>query len=185
MHKWLITCALFSALTGCMSLSGYGGTDTFRCSNQFDESGTDDPYCGSISSNYSDSVAGLLSGGRRSSSEPATEQSIRTLMNTRGYESGTPIRSQNEIARVWVAPFLDTDGDLIDQNFVYVVLNQGKWLIEHNQQKIVNEYAPVRLLGSTTDSQAGVDTTNKPNNNDRVPDVGTTLNLQESQITGQ
>lgn len=192
LRKWLAACVLLPVLTGCMSFSGYGGTDKFRCSNDFDGKASDDPYCGSITSNYGDSVAGLLSDGYRNSSEPATEKSVRTLMNTRGYDSGTPVRSQNEIARVWIAPFLDTDGDLIDQNFVYVVLNQGKWLIEHNQQNIVDEYRPVRLLGASTGSQSNVpvgNTNNESNggSSDRVPDVGTTLNLNPlgGQSSGQ
>lgn len=91
---------------------------------------------------------------KRQVGQPYTDQSVRTLMLTQAYSSGTPVRSQSEIARIWVAPYLDTDGDLNDQSFTYVVLNQGDWLIAHNGQQIINEYRPIRLLGMVPKLQA-------------------------------
>ncbi|ENW1431122.1 TraV family lipoprotein, partial [Neisseria gonorrhoeae] len=115
--------------------------------------------------------------------QPYTDQSVRTLMLTQAYSSGTPVRSQSEIARIWVAPYLDTDGDLNDQSFTYVVLNQGDWLIAHNGQQIINEYRPIRLLGDgakTSGSSVETSPTNSNNTNDRIPDVGVNLHLQET-----
>ena len=170
-------------LSGCstLTMSGIGGSEKFRCSNAWN---SDDPYCESISSNYKASVAGVLKDGmKRQVGQPYTVQSARTLMLTQAYSSGTPVRSQSEIARIWVAPYLDTDGDLNDQSFTYVVLNQGDWLIAHNQQQIIDEYRPIRLLGNgakTSDSTVDPSSTNSNNTNDRIPDVGVNLNLQET-----
>lgn len=153
--KHIVLAGLLLALGGCstLSMSGYGGTEQFRCGNDFGQGG--EPYCNSISENYDASIAGLLNNTdmAKRAEQPYSEQGVRTLMNTPGYASGTPVRSQNEIARIWIAPYLDSDGDLVDQNFTYVVLNQGKWLIEHNQQNIMDEYRPVRLLGGRPEAQ--------------------------------
>lgn len=181
--KALSITAAILILSGCstLTMSGIGGSEKFRCSNAWN---SDDPYCESISSNYKASVAGVLKDGmKRQVGQPYTDQSARTLMLTQAYSSGTPVRSQSEIARIWVAPYLDTDGDLNDQSFTYVVLNQGDWLIAHNQQQIIDEYRPVRLLGNgakTSDNTVDPSSTNSNNTNDRIPDVGVNLNLQET-----
>lgn len=181
--KALSITAAILILSGCstLTMSGIGGSEKFRCSNAWN---SDDPYCESISSNYKASVAGVLKDGmKRQVGQPYTNQSARTLMLTQAYSSGTPVRSQSEIARIWVAPYLDTDGDLNDQSFTYVVLNQGDWLIAHNQQQIIDEYRPIRLLGNgakTSDSTVDPSSTNSNNTNDRIPDVGVNLNLQET-----
>lgn len=181
--KALSITAAILILSGCstLTMSGIGGSEKFRCSNAWN---SDDPYCESISSNYKASVAGVLKDGmKRQVGQPYTHQSVRTLMLTQAYSSGTPVRSQSEIARIWVAPYLDTDGDLNDQSFTYVVLNQGDWLIAHNQQQIIDEYRPVRLLGNgakTSDNTVDPSSTNSNNTNDRIPDVGVNLNLQET-----
>ena len=123
--KALSITAAMLILSGCstLTMSGIGGSEKFRSSNAWN---SDDPYCASISSNYV-----LQDGMKRQVGQPYTDQSARTLMLTQAYSSGTPIRSQSEIARIWVAPYLDTDGDLNDQSFTYVVLNQGDWLISN------------------------------------------------------
>lgn len=181
--KHIVLAGLLLALGGCstLSMSGYGGTEQFRCGNDFGQGG--EPYCNSISENYDASIAGLLNNTdmAKRAGQPYSEQGVRTLMNTPGYASGTPVRSQNEIARIWIAPYLDSDGDLVDQNFTYVVLNQGKWLIEHNQQNIMDEYRPVRLLGGRPEAQKNTGNTagSGATGNDRVPDVGVSLNLKD------
>jgi len=40
-----------------------------------------------------------------------------------------PIRSAPRILRVWVAPWIDAEGDLHQEGYLYVVVDQGKWAI--------------------------------------------------------
>lgn len=58
--------------------------------------------------------------------------------------SGTPIRSPIRVLRAWFAPWEDADGDLYDQTYAYIPVDAGRWLIEHNQQRIRDTYRPVR-----------------------------------------
>jgi conjugal transfer pilus assembly protein TraV len=40
-----------------------------------------------------------------------------------------PIRSAPKILRVWVAPWIDAEGDLHQESYIYIVVDQGKWAI--------------------------------------------------------
>lgn len=175
MKKQLIIFFLTASVSAC-SFTGYGGQSEFRCSNAFGQS--NDPLCESISTNYDASVAGVLTdrGAVRSSTQPYSSAAARALMNTPALQSGTPIRSQTEIARIWIAPYLDSDGDLIDQSFTYVTLNEGRWLIEHNQQQIIDDYRPVRLLGGGANNPPEQNSRNTTPP-DQVPDIGLNINL--------
>lgn len=168
-------------LSAC-SFTGYGGTSQFRCSP---DGSNNDPLCESITQNYQDSVAGVLGhNGERLSDNVYSERETKTLMQTETLYSGTPLRTQTETARIWIAPYLDSDGDLVDQSYTYITLNQGRWLLGHNQQQIIDTYRPVRLLGSGSkqpeNAQPTSDDSKKKTNlidpstlQDYVPNIGT------------
>jgi conjugal transfer pilus assembly protein TraV len=50
--------------------------------------------------------------------------------------------------RLWIAPWEDSEGDLHDQSYVYVVADPGRWVIEHNRKRIVDRYRPTFLQPS-------------------------------------
>ena len=144
---WLIGASLCSLLISGCSFSGYGGTTQFKCA------APEGVSCNSISGNYANAVAGTL--GQASTIERDAGQAYfdgagrpsRYAQGSRATpSSGTPIRTQTEVLRIWVAPYQDTDGDLIDQSYTYVTLNEGRWLIEHNQAQIIQEFQPTSLL---------------------------------------
>ena len=41
------------------------------------------------------------------------------------------IRSDPRVLRLWIAPWEDADGDLHEEALVHVVVDTGRWLIEH------------------------------------------------------
>ncbi len=59
------------------------------------------------------------------------------------------IRSDPVVIRMWVAPWEDADGDLNDQTYVYLQVDSGRWLIEHNRAQVRREFAPRPAAGST------------------------------------
>lgn len=153
-------------LSAC-SMSGYGGSSQFRCRSEWGES--NDPLCSSITQNYDASVAGILGVNERlRSNNLYSQQEAKTLMQIETLYSGTPLRSQTETARIWIAPYLDNDGDLVDQNYTYITLNQGRWLLGHNQQHIMDEYRPVRLLGGGKPSENLPSQNNQNNDTPKV-----------------
>jgi conjugal transfer pilus assembly protein TraV len=66
--------------------------------------------------------------------------------------SGQPIRSESDVLRVWIAPYEDDEGVLRDQAYAYVVLDNARWIIEHNQRRIMQTYAPVKAPASANKS---------------------------------
>jgi conjugal transfer pilus assembly protein TraV len=54
------------------------------------------------------------------------------------------IRSDPTVIRIWIAPWEDADGDLNDQGYVYLQIDSGRWLIEHNRARIRREFTPQR-----------------------------------------
>ncbi len=60
-------------------------------------------------------------------------------------QSGDPIRSLPLTLRIWLAPWIDADGDLHDQHYVYSTVHNGEWLIEANQAAIKDKYKAVSI----------------------------------------
>jgi conjugal transfer pilus assembly protein TraV len=48
------------------------------------------------------------------------------------------------VLRLWVKPWEDADGDLMDQVYVYVPVDNGRWLVDHTQRQIRDAYAPIK-----------------------------------------
>lgn len=143
-----VTVAAIS-LTGCAGgFSGYSSTTTFKCS------APEGVSCNSISGNYANALAGTFGPNEGKTAEvpgnsyfgDSGRGSKYNPANRMTPSSGTPVRTQTEVLRIWIAPFQDNDGDLFDQAYTYVTLNEGRWLIEHNQRQIIDEYQPTSLL---------------------------------------
>lgn len=44
-------------------------------------------------------------------------------------DAPTPLRSAPKVLRVWVAPWIDHEGDLHQKSYLYVVIDSGQWAI--------------------------------------------------------
>jgi conjugal transfer pilus assembly protein TraV len=137
-------------LTGCAgTLTGLEGESKFACK------APDGVTCSSLSGIYANAVANNLPALRkeRKGEHVATSQSKDSVITGQAASSGDPLRIQPTVLRIWIAPWEDTDGDLHDQSYLYVVANAGRWAIEHNQRQIVDRYRPTFLKpGSTSKS---------------------------------
>jgi conjugal transfer pilus assembly protein TraV len=125
-------------LTGCGSMSGLDAKTSFSCK------APDGVLCESMTGIYANAEANNLPGQRvnhKADAEPARQADSGVL--TKPITSGTPIRTAPLVLRVWFAPWEDTDGDLHDQSYVYLTVDSGKWLIEHNRRRIRDAYRPV------------------------------------------
>lgn len=154
MKKIFYIAALTSTVVmmGC-STTGLDSKKTFSCKL----GDTVDTGCKSISQVHSE--VGYA---------PTTKVDNQTNATRRTPYSGMPIRTPIKVLRVWIAPWEDKDGDLRDQSYVYLTLNQSRWQIGHNQENIIDEYRPnIRLLGSGIKPDSVVKATD-----DQLPDLG-------------
>lgn len=63
--------------------------------------------------------------------------------------SGAPMRTPERVLRVWMAPYMDAEGDLNDQKYFYVTIQGGQWLIEANRVNIRKEFQQITPLQRT------------------------------------
>ena len=138
-------------LSGCMSMSGLGGDSKYACK------APDGVTCDSVSGTYANAVANNLPSQRKrhaaTDASPAERQASKSAVPRAGLlaaggsstqEAGAALRAQARYLRLWVKPWEDIDGDLYDQAHVYVQIDQGRWLIDHVQQRIRDAYTPLR-----------------------------------------
>ncbi len=140
-NKLMVGGLVATALTGCGNMSGLDAKDSFACK------APDGVLCESMSGIYANAQAQNLPGqrvNRKGGSEVSRAKVEPQGVMTRPITSGTPIRSAPVILRVWFAPWEDNDGDLHDQSYVYLPVDNGKWLVEHNRRRIQDTYKPVR-----------------------------------------
>lgn len=147
----LLPLAAMLALSGCMSMSGLGGDSKYACK------APDGVTCDSVSGTYANAVANNLPSQRRRQTVRSAAQVERQAPapavprdglpaagGSSAQEQGPALRAQARYLRLWVKPWEDIDGDLYDQAHVYVQIDQGRWLIDHVQQRIREAYTPLR-----------------------------------------
>lgn len=132
--RFLIAVLLSSSiLTGCGSLTGLQDAESnFACSVDMT------PRCASLSSVHESldreetqkNIAFDSSSANTVQIHPVTTdgQTIDRL----AYETPlmTPKRAPEEILRVWVAPYIDTDGDLHAEHAIFTTVRRARWAPE-------------------------------------------------------
>ena len=139
-------------MAGCGNMSGLGGSEQYGCKAP---AGV---QCQSVSGNYYNSVRGttrlpaVATGAQPVPSVPLMNASLNrragvppdhAVAGAAGYEP-QPLRSSPRILRLWIKPWEDADHDLVDQSYVYVRVDQGKWMLDHVQRQVREAYAPLR-----------------------------------------
>ncbi|MFH1661161.1 MAG: type IV conjugative transfer system lipoprotein TraV [Pseudomonadota bacterium] len=144
---------LLLPLAACMNMSGLGGDSKYACK------APDGVACDSVSGTYANALHNNLPSQQAQRSarrlKEASEDSFprtegRAASSATANVSGmavtpSPLRTQARILRLWIKPWEDADGDLYDQGYVYVQVDNGQWQIDHVQRQIRDVYAPLKL----------------------------------------
>lgn len=138
----LLIAACASLVAGCAStLSGLGGSQTYACK------APEGVLCTSVAGVYANSLQNNLPSQRTDKRAGDSVGNVATATRIAPASSPAPdsasIRSAPRVLRVWLAPWEDGDGDLQDQSYLYVVVDTGRWLIEHQRAAIRNAFAPI------------------------------------------
>lgn len=144
--------ATTTTLAACGSMSGLpDATGNFGCK------APDGVTCSSVSGVYANARQNNLPGLRKSDGAGPSTKEITMPQSPTALPvalPGMPIRSQARTVRIWVAPWVDSEGDLNDQTFVYVTTEQGKWLMEHSREatvrKVFTKLRPLSVKSNTT-----------------------------------
>jgi len=117
-------------LAGCAStLSGVGGADGYACK------APEGAMCTSVSGIYANSAQGMPKLAKPSAQKSPPDEPVAygatPLAPGRPVAASSSLRSNPRLLRLWIAPWEDADGDLHEQALVHVVVDSGRWLIEH------------------------------------------------------
>jgi conjugal transfer pilus assembly protein TraV len=123
----IVALCIAGALTGCAStLSGLGGAQGYACK------APDGAMCTSISGVYANTAQPAKPPAKTSRSPaPALSGASAAAPAASAGSSSSPLRSPSRVLRLWIAPWEDADGDLHEESLVHVVVDTGRWLIEH------------------------------------------------------
>lgn len=159
-----ILAAILSA--GCANITGLNGSAEYGCKAPAgvrcdSVSGT---YYNAIQNNLPgqqpmrrpDGSSGVLPARPHPASLP-TDAAAATTASASPAITAQPLRAQPRVLRLWYKPWEDADRDLYDQGYVYVQVDQGRWLIDHAQQRIRDAYAPLRPPARLTQPAAQPD----------------------------
>lgn len=150
------------ALSGCAStLSGVGGADGYACK------APEGALCTSVSGVYANTAQGMPKPAKSPEKQsvpakPAIYGATSIAPDRGSAVSGEPIRSNPRVLRLWIAPWEDADGDLHEAALVHVIVDTGRWLIEHVRPAVrsrmdrvappvsnAQELSPAKLPGDT------------------------------------
>lgn len=152
MKRMAFVAAIAAAtLSGCASMNGLSdSTSKFGCK------APDGVSCTSVSGVYANAQQGNLPALQAYHKAPVA--SVYTDASKSALPialPGVPIRSQPKVQRIWVAPWVDDEGTLHDQSYLYVVLDPGKWQVEHGREATVQRaLTRLRPLGQPNTASA-------------------------------
>ena len=130
------------ALGGCTSMAGLGDSSGYACKAP---AGV---QCASVSGTYANAMRGNLPGQQRSAGGAEVPEKASTVTRpeakTETDGSASALRSPPRILRLWIKPYEDTDSDLIGEQHVYVRIDNGRWLVDHNPRQARDAGVTVR-----------------------------------------
>lgn len=156
-----------TALSGCAAtLSGLDATESYGCK------APEGVTCMSVSGIYANSTHGSL---RPRSAAPKSSADASGIYGASSVALGQPpapgtvshaVRSNSRLLRVWIAPWEDSDGDLHEAGYVHMVVDTGRWLIEHvrparrgNVDGVTPAVAPAAEPAAPKDPSPAIDAT--------------------------
>ena len=159
-----IVVLLLPALSACANMAGLDGRSEFACK------APDGVVCTSVSGVYANSRTGALPAQKGQDQIGAKPRNTGSAHGNEGTDAkaepnpqvatlpaapvaGTPLLSPPKVLRLWLAPWVDEDGDLHDQVYLYVMWNRGEWQIEHTRSQIRQQFAPVAAPIGTRSSE--------------------------------
>lgn len=72
-------------------------------------------------------------------SQPPQQQPVPKI------DDPTPIRTPAQVMRIWIAPWEDSDGDLMVSNYVYTELEPRRWMIGKSAPALSTSLIPLQV----------------------------------------
>jgi conjugal transfer pilus assembly protein TraV len=123
------------------------------CATQYGCKGMpDDPKCLSTTEAYqvTDKALPELSKTETSKSEAVKAEAIAPFPRhvrqpVPKIDDPTPIRTPAQVMRIWIAPWEDSDGDLMVSGYVYTELEPRRWMIGKSASTVSPSLIPLQI----------------------------------------
>jgi conjugal transfer pilus assembly protein TraV len=119
------------------------------CATQYGCKGMpDDPKCLSTTEAYQVTDKALPEPPKVDSTvHPAVSSSMpnHKLQPVPKIDDPTPIRTPAQVMRIWIAPWEDSDGDLMVSNYVYTELEPRRWMIGKSAPTLSPSLIPLQV----------------------------------------
>lgn len=135
-------------IASCGNITGLNGGSSYSCSAPTGVT------CQSVSGTYHNAMHQRLpsqNAAQQNTTDRPSPSSVRTLPaeENRPLEQqpsllSAPLRTSARVLRLWFKPWIDNDKDMYDQGYIYVQIDNGRWLIDAAQQQIRNPFSPIR-----------------------------------------
>lgn len=135
-------------IVSCGNITGLNGSSSYSCTAPTGVT------CQSVSGTYHNAMHHRLpsqnAAQQKTMDRPSpTSEFTLTAEKNRQVEQqpsllSAPLRTSARVLRLWFKPWIDNDKDMYDQGYIYVQIDNGRWLIDAAQQQIRNPFAPIR-----------------------------------------
>jgi len=88
--------------------------------------------------------------------------SLPQPMPTPKIDDPTPIRTPAQVMRIWIAPWEDSDGDLMVSNYVYTELEPRRWMIGKSAPTLTPSLIPLQIEQRPVEKVQANETLEKP-----------------------
>lgn len=164
----LATLATLATLSGCVSsISGLGGSERLSCK------APEGVVCTSVSGVYANAASIPSRAAVSAPAPPAlySSNAVSLSQDNPATPSTTVVRASPRVLRLWIAPWEDGDGDLHEASTVHVLVDHGRWLIDHVRpasRHRIDAVAPPLPTSADTPKPAG----ETPARNETLPVPG-------------
>jgi len=135
------------SLVGLTALLSSGCATHYGCKGM-----PDDPQCLSTTEAYQVTDKALpVSGKVESIAATARQSTVPSNMPppvrqpVPKIDDPTPIRTPAQVMRIWIAPWEDSDGDLMVSNYVYTELEPRRWMIGKSAPVLSPTLVPLQI----------------------------------------
>lgn len=156
----LLVLSISMTLTGCATSYGCKGMP-------------EDPTCLSTTEAYqvTDNALSNHADDRTEATKAlATETKSNTLPRPTPYQPNrmpkiddpTPIRTPAQVMRIWIAPWEDSDGDLMVSNYIYTELEPRRWMIGKAAPTLSPSLIPLQIEQRPAEKASTSELADKP-----------------------
>lgn len=82
------------------------------------------------------------------------DEVIDNYVSPRLPEHPVPIRTPAVVMRIWIAPWIDENDDLISPGYVYTEIEPRRWIYKDESHRAMTAFAPLQMRGGVSVQEA-------------------------------